>query len=400
MKIVSINAVSYGSTGKIMRGIAHMAEEDIAAKCYTFYGNWKNCPKEFMGSQRFGFRLENYLCGILSRVTGLYYIGHIFGTMSLLRNINEIKPDLIHLHNLHLGIVNIPILFRYIKRNNIPVVWTFHDCWPMTGHCPHFTRVKCEKWRNGCYKCPIYMEYPTSYIDHSKKLWKWKKRWFTGVKKMTIVTPSNWLAGIVKQSFLKGYPVKVIHNGIDLEVFKPTESCFRQKYHIDNDHFLLLGVALGWNKEKGLDVFIELAKRLDPNKYRIVLIGTDTNTDKLLPKNILSIHRTQNQRELAEIYTAADLFVNSTREDTFPTVNLEALACGIPVITFDTGGSPECIDESCGAVTPVDDLDALEKGIIKICESKCYSREACINRAKNFDQNARFHEYVRLMMDE
>ena len=396
MKIVSINTVSYGSTGNIMRGIAKTAEEEISAKCYTFYGNWKHCPKEFKGSQRFGYRFENLLCGLFSRITGFYYVGHVFGTASLLRKIKKIKPDIIHLHNLHLCVVNIPLLFYYIKRNNIPVVWTFHDCWPMTGHCPHFAMVKCDRWREGCYNCPIHREYPASYIDHSKLLWKWKKKWFTGVKHLTIVTPSQWLADIVKQSFLKEYPVHVIHNGIDLNVFKPTESDFRQRYLITEDQSLLLGVALGWGVRKGLDVFVELAKRLPLDKFRIVLIGTDDNTDKLLPENIISIHRTQNQQELAEIYTAADLFVNPTREDTFPTVNLEALACGTPVITFNTGGSPECIDESCGSVTPVDNVDALEREIIRICESRCFPREACIRRAAQFNQLDRFREYIEL----
>ena len=399
MKIVSINAVSYGSTGNIMRGITHAAEEGIAAKCYTFYGNWKYCPKEFMGSHRFGYRFENTLCLIFSRVTGLYYIGHIFGTASLLHKINKIKPDIIHLHNLHMGLVNVPMLFHYIKKNNIPIVWTFHDCWPMTGHCPHFTMAKCEKWREGCHNCPIPREYPASYIDQSKTLWKWKKKWFTGVKTLTIVTPCEWLANIVKQSFLKEYPVRVIHNGIDLEIFRPTENDIRHKFHIAENQFLILGVALGWLKEKGLDVFIELTKRLDPDKYKIILVGTNDATDKLLPNNIISIHRTQNQRELAEIYTAADLFVNTTREDTFPTVNLEALACGTPVITFDTGGSPECVDERCGSVTPVDDLDALVREIVQTCESKCFSHEACVKRAAQFEQNARFKEYVSLYED-
>lgn len=397
MKIVSINTVSYGSTGNIMRGIAQTAEKDIPAKCYTFYGNWKNCPREFKGSQRFGFRFENALCGLFSRITGLYYIGHIFGTVSLLYKIKRIKPDIIHLHNLHLWVVNIPLLFRYIKKNSVPVVWTFHDCWPMTGHCPHFMMVKCERWKEGCYNCPIYKEYPPSYIDQSKKLWKWKRKWFTGVDNLTIVTPSQWLADLVRQSFLKEYPVHVIHNGIDLKVFKPTESDFRRKYNISEGSSLLLGVAFGWGVRKGLDVFEELAKRLDPEKYKIVLVGTDEITDKLLPGNIISIHRTQNQQELVEIYTAADLFVNPTREDTFPTVNLEALACGTPVVTFKTGGSPESIDMSCGSVTPVDDVDTLEREIIRICENRCFSREACIQRAVHFDQNVKFKEYIRLM---
>ena len=232
------------------------------------------------------------------------------------------------------------------------------------------------------------------YLDTSKRMYELKRKWFTGVENMTLVTPSKWLSELVKQSFLKDYTVKVINNGIDLSVFKPTESDFRAKYGIDNKK-IILGVSFGWGYQKGLDVFVELAKRLSDD-YRIVLVGTSDATDAQLPANIISIHSTDNQTELAQIYTAANLFVNTTREDTYPTVNMEALACGTPVLTFKTGGSPECLDESCGSIVAVDDVDAMEQEIIRICTDNPYSKDSCVERAKNFDMYDRFEEYIEL----
>ena len=211
---------------------------------------------------------------------------------------------------------------------------------------------------------------------------------------LTIVTPSQWLADIVKNSFLKDYPVKVINNGINLAVFKPNESNFRQRYGLI-DKKIVLGVSFEWGKRKGLDVFINLSKRLN-DSYKVILVGADDTIDGILPDNILSIHRTQSQKELAEIYSAADVFVNTTREENYPTVNMEALACGTPVLTFRTGGSPEMLDETCGSVVECDDIDALEEEIIRICSDKPYSKEACINKAREFDKNERFKEYLKL----
>ena len=211
---------------------------------------------------------------------------------------------------------------------------------------------------------------------------------------LTIITPSQWLANLVKYSFLKDYPVKVINNGIDLSVFKPTENSFREKNGLTGKK-IVLGVAFGWGVRKGLDAFIELEKRL-PDDYQIVLVGTDDNVDKRLPAKIISIHHTQNQKELAEIYTAADVFANPTREENYPTVNMESIACGTPVVTFRTGGSPEILDETCGSAVDCDDVDALEIEIRRICEEKPYSVEACLAWSKNFDKNSRFEEYMKL----
>ena len=227
-------------------------------------------------------------------------------------------------------------------------------------------------------------------------MWKKKRSWFTGVPDMTLVTPSQWLADLVKRSFLSEYPVEVIPNGIDLNVFKPRASDFRRRYHIPEGKNILLGVAFGWGERKGLDVFLELAKRLDGAKYQIVLVGTDDSVDKQLPESIISIHRTENQQQLAVIYTAADLFVNPTREENYPTVNMESIACGTPVLTFRTGGSPEIVSPDTGSVVDCDDVDSLEKEIVRICQTKPYTEERCLNRAAEFDQFRRFKEYIRL----
>lgn len=394
MKILSINSVPYGSTCKIMLGTSELAtKRGYGMNIGTGYSYHpvKEMPDDWI---HIGGIFGKLFHTQMAKLTGGNNLFSWTATIRLIRKIKKERYDKLHLHNLHGWYLNLPMLFRYIKKNNIPVIWTLHDCWAFTGHCPHFTMAKCDKWKTGCHHCPQHMEYPKSYVDNSKFMYCHKQKWFTGVQDLTIVTPSNWLAELVGESFLKDYPVKVIHNGIDLSVFKPTESDFRKKHHCE-DKFILLGVAFGWGARKGLDVFIDLASRLD-DRFQIVLVGTDDNVDKNLPPNVISIHRTQNQTELAEIYTAADLFVNPTREDTYPTVNMESLACGTPVVTFQTGGSPECVDPTCGSVVPCDDIDALEQEILRIAATNPYPASACLKKAKEFDMNERFEEYVRL----
>lgn len=223
-------------------------------------------------------------------------------------------------------------------------------------------------------------------------MYRRKKELLNGLD-LTVVTPSQWLAGLVKESFLKDYPVRVINNGIDLSVFHPKADGYRDRH--GNGKHILLGVAFGWNDHKGLDVFMKLAHRLG-SEYQIVLVGTDDTVDKHLSANIISIHRTQDQKELAQLYTAASLLINPTREDNYPTVNMEALACGTPVLTFQTGGSAEILDDTCGSVVPKDNLDALEREIRRICTERSYSEEACLKRAAAFDQEQCFAQYLEL----
>lgn len=388
-----INTVDFGSTGKIMLQLKSVAKKKGCC-VNTYSRKWLNSKKN-TSHYYFGWLIENVFHRIFSPFIGCESLMSFFGTISLCRMLKKNHTELIHLHNLHGHYICLPILFRFIKKNNIPVIWTLHDCWSFTGRCPHFVMMKCDRWKKGCHNC-LYprTSYPQAYIDTSRVMWNLKKKYFTGIKHCILVTPSQWLADLAKQSFLKDYPVKVINNGIDLSVFKPIESGFREKNGLAGKK-IVLGVAFGWGTRKGLDVFIELSKRL-PKNYCIVLVGTDENIDKGLPDTIRSIHKTQNQSELAEIYTTVDVFVNPTREDTYPTVNMEALACGTPVVTFKTGGSPEILDETCGSVVPCDDIDAMEMEIRRICEEKPYSKDSCLKRAQSFDMNQRFEEYVDL----
>lgn len=393
MKIVEINTAHHGSTGKIMVQIARTAES-YGHEAYCFSRNWPQ--NRGPAGQYFGYVAENIVHHIMGPVFAKNEFMSTWGTRQLIKKLDRISPDIVHLHNLHGWYINIDLLFQYLKKKKIRVVWTLHDCWAFTGQCPYFVIENCDKWKTGCYSCPSFRQYPHTYIDRTQKNWKLKKECFTGVDDLMLVTPSKWLAELVQESYLKDYPVQVINNGIDLAVFKPTESNFREQHQISSSKKLLLGVAFGWGARKGLDVFIELAKRLDPDKYQIVLVGTDDCVDQQLPNNIISIHRTQNQKELAEIYTAADLFVNPTREENYPTVNMESIACGTPVLTFRTGGSPEILDETCGSVVDCDDIDAMESEIHRILNQNLFTEDACLRRAASFDMSERFREYINL----
>ena len=398
MKIAEINILPNGSTGKIMFQIANTARKyGHSVKTYTpvrFLRGKKVPPVDVSGHFSWGSRAEaciHYYLGTLLGTNGMH---SYLGTNQLIKDLKKFAPDIIHLHNLHMYCIDLPMLFRYIKKHHIKVVWTLHDCWSFTGHCPHFTIARCDKWKTGCGQCPQPRVYPKMYLDTSRWMYKKKKKWFSGIEDMTLVTPSAWLAGLVKQSFMKEYSTVVIHNGIDLSIFKPTDSDFRERYGLDGKK-VILSVSFGWGFQKGLDVLVELAKRL-PDDYKLVLVGTNDAVDAQLPDNIISIHSTEDQTQLAQIYTAADVFINPTREDTFPTVNMESLACGTPVLTFETGGSPEIIDENCGSSVLVNDIDALEKELIRICTQKPYTRQACLARAASFDKYQRFEEYINL----
>lgn len=393
MRVLQINSVIYGSTGKIMFSIADVIKS-TGGECLCTSGfTWKKTDRNdfFLTS---GI-IEKIFHTYAARLTGYNGCFSIMATRRLLKKIDHFKPDIIHMHNIHGWFVNLPMLFKYLKKHKeIKVVWTLHDCWSVTGQCPHFTMAECDKWKTGCYECSQCNTYPHTYVDRSEKMYRLKKSWFNGVEGMTIVTPSKWLKNIIEQSYLKDYKVNVIHNGINLDVFHPRESDFREKYHLQSK-YILLGVSYAWDNKKGLDDFLELAKRL-PEKYQIVLVGTDDKVDSMLPMNITSIHRTHNQEELAEIYTAADLFVNPTKEENYPTVHMEALACGTPVVTYNTGGAGEMLNEKCGTVIPYNDIDKMEEVIRNRCECNPFTREECLFQAKKFDEKERYEEYLEL----
>lgn len=337
-KILFINSVCNGSTGTICKNLYKAAQEE-GYECCIAYGRGES-PKGF-NTIKIGNKLNIYLHVLKARLFDASGFGSRKATKDFIKKIEEFKPDVIHLHNIHGYYINIEILFNYLKMHpEIKKIWTLHDCWAFTGHCAYYTYVKCNKWKKCCKgKCPNKQEYPQTFFEKIESNFRRKKEIFNNVENMVLVTPSIWLKKEIKESCLKKYQIIVINNGIDTNVFKPTPSNIKEKYDIQ-DKKIILGVASVWDKRKGLDVFIELSKKLDRD-YQIVLIGLRNEQIKSLPKNIIGINRTDNILELVRWYSVADVYFNPTLEDNYPTTNLEAIACETPVVTFNTGGSPE-----------------------------------------------------------
>lgn len=388
-KLVQINVVCNGSTGRIMEQIQKAAEEH-GYEAYSFYGRGKPSNDKCF---KIGNKFDVLWNVFLTRVFDKHGYGSKRATKKLVKEIKKIDPDVIQLHNLHGYYLNLDILFEYLKTCNKKIFWTLHDCWAFTGHCSYFTYPECEQWKTGCKNCIRRKDYPTSLVlDNSEKNFKQKKELFTGIKNLELITPSKWLENLVQQSFLKEYSVTVINNGIDLEKFKPTNTInIYEKNNIPEDKKIILGVAATWEIRKGLDDFIKLSKILD-NNYIVVLVGLNEKQIKNLPKNVIGIKRTESIEELANIYTNSTAFINFTHEDNFPTTNLEALACGTPVITYNTGGSPESINDTCGVVLnnqkPDEALDYLKK-------IEKYKGQQCVKQAQKFSGIVKYTEYMK-----
>lgn len=357
MKILQINSVcGIGSTGRIATDI-HAALKTKGFSSHIMYG--RDESRACDSTVKISNRVDFYYHALQTRLFDKHGFFSTKSTELAIKLIDELQPDVIHLHNIHGYYINVELLFTYLKqRPQIKIIWTLHDCWPFTGHCAYFDFVNCDKWKTQCFNCPQKNTYPASNLfDNSKGNYQRKKTAFVGLENLTIVTPSRWLADLVKQSYLQDYPVQVVNNGIDLSVFYPRKSAFRLKHNL-TDNFLIMGAASIWSPRKGFDDFISLASQL-PNDYRLVMVGLPLDKIKALPSNIIGIHRTDNPIELAEIYSAVDVFFNPTYEDNYPTVNLEAIACGTPVITYNTGGSPESVSAEHGFVIDKGNLSAV-----------------------------------------
>lgn len=321
---------------------------------YAFWGRGREAQNDH--ELKFAKGPEVYFDVIQTRLDGRAGFHSKTATKRLLMLLDEIKPDVVHLHNLHGYYINIEMLFNWLAAQNCKVEWTLHDCWPFTGHCVHFTYVKCAQWQSHCAyssACPQLKTYPKTASKYScARNFEEKYRLFTSItpERMKLISPSHWLEGLIKQSFLKSYDVEVRHNKIDRTVFKPTPSDFRERYAI-GARLMILGVASPWTERKGLSDFIRLARELDDNKFAIVLVGLSKKQIKALPENVIGLMRMDSPRKLAEIYTAADVLFNPTLEDNYPTVIIEAEACGTPVVTYNTGGCAEAIRLSESAVT-------------------------------------------------
>ena len=393
MKVLQISTVcGSGSVGRITADIYHTLQKN-GDQGIVAYGR-RTAPAD-VDAYRFGSSADMGFHVLSTFFKGEHGFASGRQTRCLIGRIREWKPDVIHLHNIHGFVLQVELLFAYLKEAGIPVVWTLHDCWPYTGHCAFYDYTGCDGWKTGCRSCREYRKtYPYALFKNSTaRNYERKKQAFTGVPDLTIVVPSRWLAGEVKKSFLKDYPVRVIPNGIDQNVFRPTDRGLRKKLGLENS-FVILGVANVWERRKGLSYFLELSKKL-PKECRIILIGLSKKQLKGLPANVTGLLRTSSAEELAEYYSMADVFVNATLEDNFPTTNLEALSCGTPVITFDTGGRPESLDDSCGRVVARGEGQALLQAILEEKQEPRRS-EDCLRRAEKYEKYDRFEEYVKL----
>lgn len=391
MKVAFINSVAgFGSTGRLVSTLSMMDEVD--GKVY--YGRKKDSSNAI--SMRFTGDIGN-----VTHAVGTYFFDdhgfhNAMETKRMLKNLDEFNPDIVHLHNLHGYYVHVGVLFDYLKRKNKKVIWTLHDCWSFTGHCAHYDGIGCDKWKDKCYDCPITNEYPFSWNKHNvTKNFERKKEVFTSIKdNLTIVTPSYWLEEQVKQSFLKECKVMTIHNGINLNDFKYTESSFRKKYHLE-DSFIVLAVASVWDTTKGIEDLKELANSL-PENIKLVVVGGTLSSNTTSIENALCIPRTNTIKELCEIYSASDAFINLTKQDTFPTVNIEALACGLPIITYKTGGSPEILTGKTGIVVEKNNIEKMKEVLIELAKNNSFKKEDCIEVASHYSLDNMYEVYLKL----
>ena len=393
MKVMQINTVcGTGSVGRITVDLIHALEAEGSEGLAAF--GRREAPFG-VSSYKFGTNLDMGIHVLHTFFRGEHGFASKKQTGRLIRKIREYEPDIIHLHNIHGFYLDVEQLFAYLKKAGRPVVWTLHDCWSFTGHCAHFDYIGCMKWRTGCENCPQYKSvYPYAlFRDNSRENYRRKKAAFTGVPNLTIVTPSSWLSQFVRESYLKEYPVRVIPNGIALDKFRPVDKGLRSRLGMEKK-FILLGVAGMWEERKGYAYFEALADRLD-DSCQIILIGLSRQKLRKLHPKIYGVMRTDSMEELAEYYSMADVYVNPTLEDTFPTTNLEALACGTPVITFATGGSVESVDETTGKIVPKGDTEALLRAILEL-QREPSKEEACLKKAAGYKKEDRFREYLRL----
>lgn len=388
--LLQLNATAnWGSTGKIAEAIGLEAMKH-GWECHIAYGRYSNPSR--LETIKVGGPLNPYGHYLQSFILDREGLGSVRATGELVRKIAEIKPDIVHLHNIHDHWINYRILFEFLTEQGIRTVWTFHDCWAFTGHCFHFVTVSCENWKTLCKLCPLSDVYPKSLMDNSKNNFVLKRTLFCSCKNLTLVTCSEWLSALVKDSFLADKRSEVIHNGVDTCRFVP------MYVHRPEPGYNVLAVSGVWNKSKGIDDIFRL-RALLPQEYNIIVAGLSGSQMRYVPEGVTAIPKITDVQELVRLYNLADVFVNVSHADTFPTVNLEALACGTPVITYDTGGAPEAVDENTGVVVPCGDIVSMAQAVMRMKETPLSSR-SCRERAVDmFDSRKCFSKYIRLYED-
>lgn len=390
MRVLQINTFGNLSTGRIATDIYHTLVENgyEGAIAYSRNSIAQNVP-----SFRFGNSASIYMDVLQTRLFGHTGFYSKKSTYDLIKKIELYNPDIIHLHNLHGYYVNVEILFSFLKRYGKPVVWTMHDCWPITGHCCHFAAAKCDKWKTGCYSCQLTHSYPFTYRDRSKKNYEEKKALFGSINDLYIVTVSKWLESVYRESFLSEQHIETIYNGIDLTVFKPIQSSFRKNNGLENKK-IILSVASTWTVNKGLNDIIELSKYL-AEEYQIVLVGLNNKQIRDLPCNIIGLERTNTISELVEIYSAADVVISTSVEETFGLTIVEAFACGTPAIVYNATALPELCTESTGIIVEPHDITGLRKAIVDTVNSPV-QKDELLCRAEFFNRETQFQNYIAL----
>lgn len=391
MKIVIITSHWNGGGAESVARDLFFYLNNMGHECYYLYANGASADIE--RTIKCSNKIQHYMHALGARLFDLNGYGSSWATVKLIKQIEEINPDVINIHNLVCYAFNLKILFDYLRNCKKKIVWTLHDCWTFTGHCISFDAKNCSKWKTGCGKCPAKKDYPKSlFLDRSACNLMRKRKLFTNIESMMLVTPSNWLKSVVTESYMGEYNIAVINNGIDLNEFKYVKTSNPKIINL-NDKRIILAVASRWTDGKGLSFIKELNKIIDKSIYKIVVVGRIDND--ILPESIIHIERTRDKRELAEWYSAATVFINPSIADNFPTVNLEALACGTPVVTFDTGGSWESVGNECGCLMKTNSASALLQGIME-CERKMIDRITCEKHAMFFSKENRYSEYESL----
>lgn len=389
--VVEINvACNWGSTGRIVEQIGLCAKRKGWLVYLAHGGRYVNSSQlNTYQIQGKAFDFIHYIWN--SALLGHSGLGSKHHTARFLKCLEEINPSIVHLHNIHGYFINYQLLLDYLASKKIPVIWTLHDCWPITGHCTYFDDINCEKWKTECNKCKLIHDYPKSLLfDTSQFTFQLKKSLISSIQNITFVPVSRWLGKIIEDSAIgRDADIQVIHNGIDLETFKPIP---RRR---EGDSFRILGVAAGYGKRKGLDDFNKLREILGAD-YEITMVGLTGDEIKRIAPGIRGIKQTESLQDLVALYNEADVYVNPTYSDNFPTTNIEALACGTPVVTYDTGGSPEAIDDNTGIVVEQGNILALSKAIEQIKNHPLDSNSCRARAEKLFDNTRCFEEYVQL----
>lgn len=394
-KLLIVNvSLNFGSTGRIVEGIGKMAIAD-GWEVYVAHGARYKNASSLKGIQ-LGTKAGEVLHYLKSALLDAQGLGSRRATRRFLKRVEELQPDLVHIHNIHGCFLNYPLLFQYLKERRIPVVWTLHDCWAMTGHCAHFERTHCGKWKDQCGKCPQKRDFPASWLlDRSKNNFALKKQLFTAVGTMRITTVSSWLRGVAEQSYLKGFPVDEVPNGVDTDVFVCTGGRIRSRFGI-GDKKLVLAVASGFGRRKGIDDYVSLSERL-PADYQLLLVGVSGRDKRILPDKVMTVSRTDGAAELAAFYSAADVLLSLSYEETFGLTIVEAMACGTPAIVYDNTAQPELVTPETGLVVPAGDMDALVKAIAQVCSRpKELYEAACRSRGLEYDEKQSYQKYLRL----